>query len=363
MQEPIKLDYSLKLPEERKALVEKIIATASPNQLTDKYLEILGNYILDAAMTKEEKKKRLINTDNRKVTIEKRETSYEELVSKFENGEDGVYNLINTDKNAYLEQKNEITEEDIAEIPGLKELRDEIFKIEEQAKKAVGKRKFLLKKQAIEMRQEQYFLKDFYKAPIRSGVATHNGGNRIDLEEIVYFDENGDPTSDSLITFFKPQHISAILCNYENLKLHLSNKFSNDFHYLMEDFDALMRKALEPYPAYLTLAEGKIDGLTNAAIQELLIQKHGLHHTVEYISSLWRNKIPKIISDKAKDDYLIWYYSEVEYGKWKKCTRCGEVKLAHNRFFSKNNTSKDGYYSICKACRNAKNKEKKNGNN
>lgn len=357
-QEPIKLDYSLKLPEERKALVEKICANASSSQLTPKYLEILSNYILDAAMTKEEKKKKLITTNNRQVTIDKRETSYEELVSKFENGEDGVYNLINVDKNIYLEKKIEITEEDIAEVPGLSALRERIKVVESQAKRATGKTKYLLMKQAIEMHQEQYLLKEFYKNPIRARHACPTGGNRIELEEIVYFDENGDPTSDSLVTFFKPAHISAILCNYENLKLHLGNKFSNDFHYLMEDFDALMRKALTKYPAYWTLVKCKFNNLTNAEIQKILIKEHNLHHTVEYISSLWRKKIPKIISDQAKDDYLIWYYSEVEKGTWKKCTRCGEVKLAHNRFFSKNNTSKDGFYSICKSCRNAKNKEK-----
>ena len=62
MEDTIKLDYSLKLPEERKALVEKICATATPAQLTPKYLEILSNYILDATLTKEEKKKKLITT-------------------------------------------------------------------------------------------------------------------------------------------------------------------------------------------------------------------------------------------------------------------------------------------------------------
>ena len=62
---------------------------------------------------------------------------------------------------------------------------------------------------------------------------------------------------------------------------------------------------------------------------------------------------------QAKKDYLIWYYSTQEYGHWKRCSRCGEVKLAHNKFFSKNKTSKDGFYSICKECRNKKNKEDK----
>lgn len=355
--EEIHLDYSLKTVEERKALVEKITKTAPSSSLTPKYLDILANYILDIAVSKEEKKQRYITTDNRQVTIDKRETSYEELVSKFENGEDGVYNLINNDKNMYLTPKLEITEEDIAEIPGLKELRESIEKIEALAKEATGKRKYLLKKQAIEMRQQQYILKKAWRP---AHTARNAGGtfSSIEIDDEVHFDENGEPTSNSIVTFFKPEHISAILCNYENLKEGLKHKYHNDFHYLMRDFDKLMAEALEPYPAYKTLVEAKIEGLQNIDVQKILIEKHGVHHTPEYISSLWRNKIPKILSEKAKEDYLIWHYTEVERGTWKRCSRCGEVKLAHNRFFSKNSTSKDGYYSICKCCRNSKNKEK-----
>ena len=357
--EPIKLDYSLKTPQERNELVQKILKEAPSSQLTDKYLEILGNYILDAAMTKEDKKERYITTSNRQITIDKRETSYEELVSKFENGEDGVYNLINNDKNMYLTTNVSITAEDIEEIPGMKQLKEQIESIEKQAVAATGKSKYLLKKQAIEMRQQQYILKELWRQPHRSATASHTSGNHIEISDEVYFDQNGEPTSDAVVTFFKPDHISAILCNYELLSVHLKHKYSSDFHYMMRDFDKLLAEGLAPYPAYQTLVKAKIEGLTNAEIQTLLIEKHNLHHTVEYISSLWRNKIPKILSEKAKEDYLIWYYTEIEYGTWKRCTRCGEVKLAHNRFFSKNNTSKDGYYSICKCCRNSKNKEKK----
>nr|DAG20838.1 MAG TPA: meiotic chromosome segregation protein [Caudoviricetes sp.] len=38
----------------------------------------------------------------------------------------------------------------------------------------------------------------------------------------------------------------------------------------------------------------------------------------------------------------------------KKCSKCGQVKPANNLFFSKNKTSKDNWYSICKRCRNKK---------
>ena len=355
----IHLDYSLKTVAERNELVNKILATAPSSQLTNKYLEILGDYVLDAAITKEDKKAKYITTSNRQITIDKRETSYEELVSKFENGEDGVYNLINNDKNQYLTHKAEITEEDIAEVPGLAELRERIEKIEEQAKKATGKNKYLLKKHAIELRQDQYVLKELWRCPHRSSTASHTGGNRIEISDEVHFDADGEPASNAVVTFFNPTHISAILCNYEILHTELKHKYFSDFHYLLRDFDKLLKEGLAPYPAYQTLVQAKIAGMTNSEVQKVLIEKHDLHHTPEYISSLWRNKIPKILSEKAKEDYLIWHYTEVERGTWKKCSRCGEVKLAHNRFFSKNSTSKDGWYSICKCCRNSKNKEKK----
>jgi len=50
-------------------------------------------------MEKQEKKERKILTDNRLVTINKRETSFEGLVSQFENGEDGIYGIMTEDKN------------------------------------------------------------------------------------------------------------------------------------------------------------------------------------------------------------------------------------------------------------------------
>lgn len=355
----IKLDYFLTSVADRNKLVQKIIDNTPPSQLTEKYLEILSNYILDAAMTKEEKKSKYITTSNRQVTIDKRETSYEELVSKFENGEDGVYNLINNDKNMYLTPKNIITAEDYAEVPGMRQLKEEIESIEKQAAAASGKQKYLLKKQAIEMRQQQYILKEMWRQPYKSLVASNTGGNPIELNENIHIDENGEPVSDSIISFFKPEHISAILCNYELLHTHLRHKYSSDFHYLMRDFDKLLREGLLSSPPYQALVRAKIEGHTNAEIQQMLKEEFGLHHTQEYISAIWRKKIPKMLAEKAKKDYLIWYYTEVEYGSWKRCSCCGEVKLAHNYFFSKNNTSKDGYYSICKECRCKKSKKKK----
>jgi hypothetical protein len=89
----------------------------------------------------------------------------------------------------------------------------------------------------------------------------------------------------------------------------------------------------------------------------VLENTYGATHSIEYISTIWRKKIPAIIASVAEDQYLDWYYLEVEPGQYKRCTKCGQIKLAHNKYFSKNKTSKDGFYSICKECRRTKGKK------
>ena len=94
----IKLDYSLETPEERNKLVQEILEDCGDEVPNSGYLEVLADYLI-LCMEKQEKKERKILTENRLVTINKRETSFEGLVSQFENGEDGVYSIMTEDKN------------------------------------------------------------------------------------------------------------------------------------------------------------------------------------------------------------------------------------------------------------------------
>lgn len=349
----IKLDYSLETPEERNQLVKKIIDETPPEQLTNRYLEILSDYII-FAMDKEERKRKKILTDNRMVTVNKRETSFQGLATQLENGEDGIYNMIANDKNIIFTPKISITQKDIDEIPPLKDLVAAIEVVEKQAKAATGKRKFLLKQQLIEMRKDQYVIKSFYRQPMCFMNAV-KGFSKIALDEKITVTPEGEIINNGLISFFNPKHISALLCNYSKLKEDSWSKFWTDSYYLMEDLDNLIEKTLkEDYPLYYDLLIYKIDGKQNAEIQSLLEEKHGVNTSVQYISSLWRNKIPKLLAERAQKDYLIWHYTIKEKGKWKRCSRCGQIKLADNRFFSKNKSSNDGFYSICKECRNKK---------
>ena len=344
----IKLDYSLQTPEERNNLVQQILED-NPNP-NEKYLEILADYLI-LCMEKQEKKEKKLLTENRLTTINKRETSFENLVSQFENGEDGIYNLINQDKQTIFQPKVKITKKDLEEIPPLKQLREAIDCWAEKLKTVEGKDAFTMKKALIEMRKDQYIIKDSYRQPLSASKLTKSNIQIKLPDKTSQFDEEGFPIPDG-ITLISPKICSLILCDYAKLKEQCYDALDSDLWCLMLDFDKISKIALKDHPMYERIVELKIDKLQNTQIQSILLEEFGITHSLEYISSLWRNKIPKMIAAAAEDEYLGWYYREVERGKWKRCSRCGQIKLAHNKYFSKNKTSKDGFYSICKECRN-----------
>ena len=345
----ISLDYTITDPEERKELVNKILAENScPSK---QYLEILSNYIV-SAMTKEEKKEKKILTDNRMVTVNKRETSYQGLVSKLESGEDGLYHLItDNDKNVLLTPKISITKRDIAEIAPLRSRRDDIEYWKGLEQRAQGRSRYIIRKTIIDLSQDQYIIKNAYRAPVslQNPIKTEH---KIDFSETYYIDADGNIQSDGLVTLLNPKHVSALLCNYSLLK---GGDLGEDLSDLVHELESLIDQTLkDSYPFYYDLIWLKIDGLKNADIRQQLKTKHGYTYSVEYLSALWRKKIPKLLAEQAQENALLWYYTEIERGKWKRCSRCGEIKLAHSRFFSRNKTASDGWYSVCKCCRNKK---------
>lgn len=350
------LDYTITDMNKRNELVHEIINNTPSQRLTPYYLEELANYLIE---TKQNKKEKQILTDNRMVTVNKRETSFEGLIEKFENGEDGIYNLISEgggNKNILLVPKIEITLNDIQHVPGLKELRDEIEKIQKTQKEARGRRKYLLTKQLIEMRQQQYILKNSYKPPITFSHLTKTP-SKTHVNETVKINEKGEPVGTGVFSFFDPFHVSCLLCNYSKVKENCWGNFDDDWWFLMEDFDNLTQRALkQDYPELYDIMVYKIDGMQNKDIALKIKQTYGTTYAVEYLSSLWRKKIPKLIAEKAKQEWLIWHFTFEEKGQWKRCSRCHEIKLAHPYFFTRNKSSKDGWYSMCKCCRNKKKK-------
>lgn len=338
------LDYSITDLAQRQALVDTILKE-NPNP-SSKYLDILADYLISGSSSE----KRAILTTNRLATINKRETSYENLVSKFENGEDGVYNLTTEDKNCLFQPKDPITDQDREEIPELAQATQAIAFWSNKLKNAEGRDRYIIKSALIDARKEQYAIRMSRKPPIHGNTNPVRVPTKpITLNGYITFDENGYCVPHG-ISLIDPKVVSALLCNYQYYKSHAAR--GSDLSYLLEELDKLIDQALANKPILKTLIEAKIQELSNVEVQERIKEKCGQTHSLEYISGLWRKKIPAIIASAAEDNYLEYYYTEVEKGKWKRCSRCGKIKLAHNKYFSRNGTSKDSYYSICKECRN-----------
>ena len=118
----------------------------------------------------------------------------------------------------------------------------------------------------------------------------------------------------------------------------------------------LIDQALKDNKAWKDIIIWKIEKITNKEIKEMLQREHGLSYSEEYISTLYRNKIPAYLAEYYRNRTEEWYYLNKVRGTYKKCNRCNQQKLRNNTNFSLNKSSKDGFYSICKECRRKKKK-------
>ena len=301
-----------------------------------------------------ETEKREINTSNRMITINKRETSYEGLCGKLEGGEDSLHTLIKQDKNAILTPTIKITEEDFKNIPMLQELQNEIDKWNEILPTTSGIEKYRVKQMIIDMCKQKYAVLNSYKPPIYAKNTVRSAPTYNLDADTFYYDDEGNMVmvSENAITFAEPKHVSGMLVNYARLKQHTEDDLHSDLKWMLVDLENLINVAIKPNPVLMLILEMKIDGASNEEIQEVLPNKH----SIEYISSLWRNKIPELIAEEYKKQWQDWFFTYKAKGDYKLCRRCGEVKLAHTRFFSRNSSSKSKLYSICRACRSNKTK-------
>ena len=131
----------------------------------------------------------------------------------------------------------------------LKQLRDTINIWEAKLKTVQGKDRFTIKKALIEMRKDQYVIKNAYRAPIVFNKLTRSS-HFIELTDNTHsFDENGYPIPEGF-SLMNPKVCEAILCNYSKLKQDSWDRFEGDTWYMLYDFERICDKALEDFPLY-----------------------------------------------------------------------------------------------------------------
>lgn len=347
------LDKTVESVEDRKAIVQKYIDLYE-DKLSERDLEKMADYLI--AATKIERRGDVM-TPNRRVTVNKRETSMEGLTEKLEGGESAFHSLIKEDKNTILTPKLTITEEDLEEIQPLRQLREAIDELAEEIETMDRKRRYKAIKMLIEMRKDQYVIRAAYRKPMYA-QSYRQGSTVYDLfGDTGYYDEDGEwiDVSNNRVDHWNPDHISELIENYAFIKEETYDDLNSDLRWMLVDLEDAIDEAFVGKEPLKQILISKIDKLSNKEIQKLLLERYGISHSQEYISALYRNKIPAIIVDYLKEQWVDFVYTEKLRGEYKTCTRCGEVKLAHNRYFSINRTSRSKFYSICKECRRGNN--------
>lgn len=334
----LQLDNSIEGYKEREDWVNKEMDRIGRDKLTSYQLDRISTYLIDG--TSPEPRGEII-TQNRLVTVNKREVSREGLVEKLEGGENAFHQLIKQDRNTILTPRVEITEKDIEEVPGLAQLREGIASLEKELeenenldKKTRGKIKQII----IEMRRDQYVMKNSFRQPIFGKGSPSEMGL------------SGDLT----ISLQDPEQVLSLIMQYSSLKVEFKEDNNSDIKWILEDLDELIEESFKDKPTLMYILMQKIIGSSNMEIKEGLLTLFGKDHTQEYISSLYRNKIPKTIAETARKKWMNHMYMNKIKGVYKECSRCKEIKLANNTNFSINRTSSSKFYSICKACRNSK---------
>lgn len=120
----IQLDTHLKTSEERLEYINNLLQ--SKTSFTENELEWMATY-LTYPLEKEERRQRRIMTDNRRVTIEAHESSYEGLSTKFEAGDDALEAISQSRPvlpTRITPRKRPITTRDLDTIPGLRSVRE-----------------------------------------------------------------------------------------------------------------------------------------------------------------------------------------------------------------------------------------------
>jgi hypothetical protein len=394
----LKLDFSLATAQERADYINKNIDPSS--YFTQKELETISNYLLygkdDDGTSCVDKK--LVQIKPKHSSYARKEAeSLDALLEKPTFDE----RSFQTGPTRYKTPKPKIDRTLDADVPGLPELWEVIDDVQHRIEVGEGKVQdpsikkptsseiYELKHYLIELRRQQFCLRDSVKPTICrtktniKPVYNEPSDNiiwdspdsdglfsiaplglysfypqRFDdpraLEEIDYqFNEKAK----FILDFRNPLHIYEIFENYEELRKQDLQDSNSTTGAILDTLD-FYRERANLSEEQSTILDLKILHTPNQAITEEVRKRFGSTHSANYISTIYKQKICGKIADAAILHYD--YYKNREIGSaWKKCICCGEFKLKDTREYVRRSRSSDGLSSTCKVCEKKKRGEKK----
>ena len=291
------------------------------------------------------------------------------------------------------------------EKPPRKELLDR-FTPEEQAELSrraaeLSQYQYLkLRHELVELRREQFTLKDSYVASLNphqgpTGLDHAQRHFGLDLEVLplgtasgtlgaLIFNPNFDPAAlnekqlqliSKLIWEKKDVEPTSMTIDFRNLEtlyqLYLMREDCNDqieqekeINFVEGNLEDIYR-TLDFYESIADLTEVqrrllrlKETHIHNTDIAGIINKEFGKNYTTNYISTIFRQKILTKIVD-AVELHLLSIENCFFPENFKKCTECGRILLLDERNWVKKTRSKDGFQNRCKRCDREKRKKKK----
>ena len=255
----------------------------------------------------------------------------------------------------------------------------------------------------VELRQQQYQYKDSYSNSVLHNPTVCGAPQNpkdfeplIDVDIAVYPLGTKTPGHISEKLFqplaqlnpanFTEEELERVSAHIWEHKNHKNNKNFFDFFNLEHIYNAFLIYAdlqdaadrdtlnrttqcfLDTLTYYISIAElsevqreildFKIKGIQNAQIAAVINSKHGKSYTVNYISTIYRQKILPLIVEAAQYHLRVCenlFFPE----EFKECNTCGELMLRDAYNFVRKSRAKDGFTNRCKRCDKADRERKK----
>ena len=252
----------------------------------------------------------------------------------------------------------------------------------EKAMRLTGRQLYDIKHMVVEMRREQYTIRDCFK-PISLTQKNVHIGKYFGVEEeegvmwddpesslsikpmglyirgMGWFERPDSPETPNLperarnpkfiLDFTNPDHIYQIVENFQGLMNEaMSGDPDSNARNLLNTLNFYVEGA-GLRPEHADIFKLKLDGRSNAQIAEIVNEIYGKSHTQNYISTLYRKTICPQIAAFAQYHWDTYRWRRFPM-KWKICNRCGQRYLRDDRNFVKKSRNWDGIANRCKKC-------------
>ncbi len=296
-----------------------------------KALEILGSYILAKDnVENEEEKMKIYNSRELFLRAIKEECTVNGLSSNSTSSEFAVFKM---EKNYKKEIKDVVTADDVKKYPVVKDYTDAYNNILKEYKE-LGKKQFLTQ----EENKRKYMLKKNLKSLKNDSIDSKIAFAR-PIKWKQPLKDNGCPNWDYL-DLTDREHVKNLL------QVSCSEDLQDDLSCIRTDLENLIKRTK------FTDRQKEVLDLWMKDIPLYDNKEKNIKGMPYYlgITGQGANKILNQAIDCIIDAYIEeledWYYLNINKGEYKKCSKCGEVKLVQ-RFYK--NGSK-GYRPKCKEC-------------